>query len=78
MARILSPKYRPSFRLRPEVIKDAIFKQRLEEAMITWERVKAYQGVEVDTLYWWEHMVKPGVRKLGIQRSKEINKMDRL
>ena len=74
MARILSPRSRPSFRLRPEVIKDNTFKQRLEEAMVTWERVKAYQGAEVDTLYWWEHMVKPGIRKLGIQRSKEINK----
>ena len=74
MARILSPKSRPSFRLRPEVIKDSIFKHRLEEAMVTWERVKSYQGETVDTLYWWEHMVKPGIRKIGIQRSKEINK----
>ena len=74
MARILSPKSRPSFRLRPEVIKDSIFKHRLEEAMVTWERVKSYQGDTVDTLYWWEHMVKPGIRKIGIQRSKEINK----
>ena len=55
------------------VLKLLIFKERLEVAMLTWQRVRQYQG-EVDTLLWWEKMVKPGVRKLGIERSKEINK----
>ena len=76
ISRILGPKSRPSFRLKPEIIKDNIFQERLEEAMATWERVRSFQGA-VDTLFWWENMVKPGIKKLGIQRSKEINKVRR-
>ena len=48
--RILCPKNRPSFRLKPEVIRDDIFKERLEEAMLSWERVRTFQGVSMDTL----------------------------
>ena len=42
--------------------------------MLLWERVRTFQGVTMDTLFWWEKMVKPGIRKLGIQRTKDINK----
>ena len=73
-SRILGPKSRASFRLKPEVIMDNIFKERLAEAMTSWERVRSFQGDQMDTLFWWEKMVKPGIKKIGIQRSKEINK----
>ena len=72
--RILGPKSRASFGLKPEVIMDNIFKERLAEAMTSWERVRSFQGDQMDTLFWWEKMVKPGIKKIGIQRSKEINK----
>ena len=39
--------------------------------MTIWEEVKAL-GVPVMT--WWEGMVKPGIRKLAITRSKEIKR----
>ena len=42
--------------------------------MTSWERVRSFQGDQMDTLFWWEKMVKPGIKKIGIQRSKEINK----
>ena len=74
MARIISPKSRSSFRLKSEVITDKIFQERLGAAMLSWERIKAFQGIETDTLLWWEMLVKPGIKKIGIQRSKEINK----
>ena len=74
MARIISPKSRSSFRLKSEVITDIIFQERLGAAMLSWERIKAFQGIETDTLLWWEMLVKPGVKKIGIERSKEINK----
>ena len=77
MTRVISPKSRSSFKLRPEVIKDILFKQRLEEAMQSWERVRNFQGMNTDTLLWWEVLVKQGIKKIGIQRSKEMNKEKR-
>ena len=75
--RILGPKSRPTFKLRPEVIMDKLFQGRLAEAMESWLRVKHFQGQDTDTLLWWEMLVKPGIKKLGIDRSKEINKSKR-
>ena len=69
--RILSPKSRPLFKTKPEVIHDKIFQNRLRESMAIWEEVKAL-GVPV--MNWWEGLVKPGIRKLAINRSKEIKK----
>ena len=74
LSRMISPKSRPSFKLKPEVIRDSIFKERLKDSMVSWERIRAFQGDTLETLFWWEKMVKPGIRKLGIQRSKELNK----
>ena len=76
MARILSPKTRPSFRLKAEVISDSVFKERLGKAMISWQRVREFQDKEskkLGVLFWWEKLVKPGIRKIAIQRSKEMN-----
>ena len=39
--------------------------------MKEWEEVRKF-GVPV--LTWWEVLVKPGIRKLAIARSKEMNK----
>ena len=75
MNRILSPKSRNSFSLKAEVINDEIFRARLEEEMLGWVRVKNFQVSDsMGTLQWWELLVKPGIKKIGIQRAKEINK----
>ena len=76
LVKLLSPKSRPSFKLRAEVLQDQLFKERLAEAMVTWQRVRRYQDGEdsqLGILYWWDMLVKPGMRKLAQQRSKEIN-----
>ena len=70
-ARILSPKNRPLFKTKPEVIHDSIFQDRLRESMVLWMEVKSL-GVPV--LNWWEGMVKPGIRKLALNRGKELKK----
>ena len=44
------------------------------DTMESWTRVKTFQGVDTDNLLWWEFLVKPGIKKLGIQRYKELNK----
>ena len=70
LSRSFCPKSRPSFRLTSEVIKDSIFKTWIEESMVSWQSVR---GFGLDILVWWEKVVKPGIRKLRIKRSKELN-----
>ena len=69
--RSVSPKSRPLFKTRPEIVKDPVFRARLRHSMNEWNQVKQF-GVPI--LTWWEVLVKPGLRKLAIERSKEINK----
>ena len=71
LSRLLSPKSRPIFKIRPEVIRDKVFKTRLSEAMVEWRSVRDL-GVEV--LRLWEFMVKPGIRVLVLQRGKELSR----
>ena len=42
--------------------------------MSDWKEVK---DLGLDVLQWWELLVKPGIKKLAIQRSKEINRENR-
>ena len=73
-SKILSPKARPFFKIKPEVINDSVFQEWLAESMLDWKEVKM-RGLE--TLLWWEIVVKPGIRKLAILRSKQINQEKR-
>ena len=44
--------------------------------MLSWQRVRQFQGEDrrqLGTLYALEMLVKPGIRQLGLQRTKEIN-----
>ena len=68
---IFSPKSRPFFKTRPDVVKDKLFQARLAHCMKEWEEVKKF-GVPI--LTWWEILVKPGIKKLAITRSKELNR----
>ena len=70
-AKITSPKSRPLFKSKPAVIQDEKFKIQLKESLIMWHQVR-HAGL--DTLFWWETVVKPGIKKLLIARGKEINK----
>ena len=71
LGKILCPKGRPSFRLKGDVIGDTIFQDSLREAMLGWRRIQSF-GME--TLQWWEVVVKPGIRKLAGIRAKEMSK----
>ena len=43
--------------------------------MQEWNQAKQYG---IPTLTWWESLVKPGIRKLALERTKEVNKERRL
>ena len=66
---LLSPRARPILKISPEVIRDAEFQRRLQAAMQEWLLVKE-SGVEV--MLWWEELVKKGVRKIALERGKEM------
>ena len=70
LARLCSPQSRPQFKVREEVARDQEFQERVQVAMEEWEQVRQ-EGLPV--LAWWEMIVKPGVKKIAMERSKQIN-----
>ena len=68
-------KSRPTFKLTPKIIQNILFQDGLREAMLSYNRVRDFQGSQsFGILQWWELLVKPGMLKLGLERSKEINR----
>ena len=53
---------------------DRMFKQRLKQEMIGWLDIRQ-RGLAI--LPWWEIVVKPGIKRLSINRTKEIQKQKR-
>ena len=70
LARILSPRSRPQFKLREEIVRDKLFQENVQAAMTMWDEIRK-EGLPV--LFWWDTIVKPGIRKIAMNRSKEIN-----
>ena len=70
-SRLLCPESKPSFRIKAEVVLDDIFQKQLSEAMEVWQNVRSFG---LNTLSWWENLVKPGIKKLAQKRSREINR----
>ena len=68
--------HKPQFKSKPEVITDPAFIERLKAKMLEWEQVRK---AGADTISWWELLVKPGIKKLLIDKeSLMIRKMDAL
>ena len=65
-----SPKSRPLFKANPDIVKDKIFQARLMDNFTLWSEVK--QNLGLDILTWWEEFVKPNIKRLLIQRGKEV------
>ena len=74
LSSFIPPQSRPMFKISPEVVYDSLFKERLEVEFQSWEQVRK-RGLNI--LEWWEIMVKPGIRKEAINRSRELNKQKR-
>ena len=56
-SKLLSPKSRPQFKAKPEVVIDHIFYQRLQISFSNWLEVKQ---AGLDLLSWWELIENPG------------------
>ena len=71
LSTMICPKNRPVFKTKPEVVTDRVFQARLALSMKEWEAVRNF-GVPV--LTWWEVLIKPGIRKLAIERGRELSR----
>ena len=71
LVRMLCPRSRPQFKIREEVARDKEFKGRVKQSMEEWEQI-CKEGLPI--MSWWEMIVKPGVRRIAMERSKEINR----
>jgi hypothetical protein len=60
--------------MKDEVIADQIFQDNLAEAMLGWQQIRSF-GME--TLEWWEVIVKPGVKRLSMLRGKQMTKISK-
>ena len=67
----VSPRGSPFLKIRDEVACDKIFQERVREAMENW---KVIRSDSLDVLTWWELVVKPGLRQIGLSRGKELKK----
>ena len=75
LERMTSPHSRPFFKIKHKVVEDPIFKETIKEAILHWTLLRnKYQNNIVD---WWERLGKPGIQRIAIDRSKEINKSKR-
>ena len=69
-SKLLSPISRPRFKANPSTVKDSIFKIKLKEKYASWLNIKD----KLNIMEFWEYIVKPGVKKLLIEREKELKK----
>ena len=71
--KIKNPKSRPRFRLTNEVLEESQFRDALREGMTIWKRIRGF-GDKDDgpaTLSWWERLVKPEIKRIGINRARK-------
>ena len=72
ISKLKSPKHKPLFKANPDVVQDKIFQDKLRKSFKIWSEVRNNTCMKI--LDWWEIVVKPLVKKLIIERSREINK----
>ena len=57
------------FKIKNEVACDHIFKASVATEMQKWKELR---DSDLDILTWWELLVKPGIKRLAIDRAREI------
>ena len=62
------------YKIKHFIINDSIFQETVEKAFSEWIETK--EGL--CPIFWWENVVKPGIKSLAIAREKEINKQRRM
>ena len=69
------PHRKPFFKINLTIVEDIEFKSNVTEAVNKWIHIKDKFNYQI--LDFWELIVKPGIRKIAISRTKELNKSKR-
>ena len=72
-SKLLCPRSRPQFKAKPEVVKDKVFNNRLKDKFADWAEVRQ---AGLNLMPWWDLIVKPGIKRLLIERGKELTWRD--
>ena len=64
-----NPRKRSIYKIKHWLVKDATFQERIRSEFEHWMEMKEH----FSAIYFWEEVVKPGIRKVAIQREREIN-----
>ena len=58
------------FKIKNDIACDPEFKKSVAAEMCKWKQIRDF-GLDVMT--WWELVVKPGIRNIAIERSREVS-----
>ena len=73
MQKAASPKFKPLFKSKPEVIEDRIFQKNLAEQFQRWCNIRFI--IKLNVLERWKIIVKPCVKMLMIERDVKLVKI---
>ena len=57
------------YKIKHFVIEDDVFQENVRKGFQEWHLMKD----DLSPTFWWEHVVKPGIKALALSREKEIN-----
>ena len=64
------PKPKFSFKIKPKIVDDISFQNQVKVSISQWKLLRTKDNI----LDWWELLVKPGIKNIAINRTREINK----
>ena len=64
-----NPRRRSIYKIKHWIVKDNIFQNNIRVEFKTWMEMRDY----FSPIYLWEDVIKPGIKKIAINREKEIN-----
>ena len=69
LSKLLLPQSRPTFKIKPDTIRDQIFQNRISDASKSWGELMK-RGINISFL--WEEIIKKEIRSIAIERGREI------
>lgn len=64
-----NPRKKSIYKIKHWLVKDLIFQENIRAEFDHWLEMKD----QFSTIYFWEEVVKPGIKKVAIKREKELN-----
>ena len=65
------PRHPSSFKISNEISRDPFFIQQVSQSVSEWKKILS-NGLDI--LKWWDLVVKPGLRRIAVQRNRQLRK----